>query len=436
MREIPLDPDTLRRLYHDENKTMDEIAAMLECTKSTISAKFHQYGIKARSRRVDIPKKVLEERYVKNEESAESIAGDLGTSISLVCKRLKEYGLPVRGNRIPIPVSRDELEGMYIGQNMTIQQISDKTGVSKNLVHANLKRLDIPLRPDNSARRVNNIPKKDLEDMYVRQVCHVDEIGKKFGVSKYAVYRQLAEYGIPRRRTRTIQRTTISKETLKCMHLDEEMSAAQIARELNCSQVTVWQKLRKHGIRVRGRNLDRVLTKDRLVRLYDKEKKSAKELGRMFKCDPATIHAYRRKFGIPVHRDYSRPEYEEKRRLRNLGMERLAEMRRWLGNKCQVCGRTERLSVHHMWYLQSGDTTYKKYPRGAKYLYHIALYPIVRSDTDRFKLLCSPCHSIAGLFQSMEPESRRRMLAEIGTQNQLRVKYPTRYEDIARSAGK
>ena len=418
-------------MYHVENKTMEEIAAKFGCTKTTISAKFRQYGIKAKPRKIDIPKRILEERYVQNKEPPKSIAKDYGCSWGLVYRKLKEHGLLVHGRRIPIPISRAELEGMYVRQGMTAKKISDKTGIPLHLIQSNLTRFNIPIRPDNATKRVNKIPKKDLEDMYARQGCRVDEIGEKFGVSRYAVYRQLDEYGIPRRNSGTVRRTMFSKETLRRMHVDERKSAAQIARELNCNQVTIWKKLNEYGIKVRGRNLGKILTKDILIQLYSVKNKSSKELGKMFNCDTATIHAYLKKFGIQIHRDYSSREYEEKRRRRKLGLSRFADIKRRYRDRCQVCGRTENLLIHHMWYLQSDKGKVdKNYTTGNKHEYYNALYPAVQSDPDRFRLLCSSCHRIVGLFQSMKPESRKRMLSEIRTQIQLRKKHPTKYDDL------
>lgn len=430
MREIYIDSDKLRQLYYEENKTMEEIAIEFKCTKTTISEKFRQYGIKSKSRKINIPKKVLEKRYVQDKESAQSIAKDFNTTFELIYKRLKEYNLPVRGRRIPIPLSRAELGDMYTVQCMTIQQISAKTGISRDLIRGNLKRFNIPIRPDNATKRVNKIPKKDLEDMYVRQGCHVNEIGRKFEVSKYTVYRQLDEYDIPRRNSGTMPRTMFSKETLKRMHVNEKKSTVQISRELNCSEVTIWKKLKEFNIEIRGRNLGKILTKDKLTQLYSEENKSTKEIGNIFNCAPATIHAYLRKFDIPVHRNYSRPEYEKKRQLRKLGLDRFAEMKRWFGDRCHVCGRTDKLSIHHMWYLKSGDAVDKKYTTSDKHVYYNELYPLVKSEPDRFRLLCNTCHKIVGLFQSLNSESRKRMLVEAHTQNQMRIKYPTRYKDL------
>ena len=431
MQEIHIEPDTLRQMYHGDNKTMDEIAFEFGCSKTTISAKVRQYGIKVKSRKIDIPQKILKVRYVENSESAQSIAKDYKCSEGFVYHKLKEHNLPVRGRRISIPISRNELEDMYVRQKMTARKISNKTKIPLHLIQSNLTMYNIPLRPDNATKRVNKIPKKDLEDMYARQGCHVDTIGKKFGVSKYTVYRQLKEYGIPRHHSGTRQRTMIPKETLKHMHVNEQKSAAQIARELNCNEVTIWKKLKNYGIEVRGRNLGKILTKDKLEQLYGRQNTSTKRLGEMFNCHPATIHTYLRKFGIPIHRDYSSPEYEEKRRLRKLGLDRFAELKHMYGDKCQVCGRTERLSIHHMWYLQ-GDIVVKNYTTGNKHEYYITLYTIVKSELDRFRLLCNSCHRIVGLFQSMQPESRKRMLTEIRIQNHLRSKYPIKHNELVK----
>ena len=57
MQEIHIEPDTLRQMYRGDNKTMDEIAFEFGCSKTTISAKVRQYGIKVKSRKIDIPQK-------------------------------------------------------------------------------------------------------------------------------------------------------------------------------------------------------------------------------------------------------------------------------------------------------------------------------------------------------------------------------------------
>ena len=102
------------------------------------------------------------------------------------------------------------------------------------------------------------------------------------------------------------------------MHVNEQKSAAQIARELNCSEGTIWRKLKHYGIQARGRHLGKILTRDKLEQLYGRQNTSTKRLGEMFNCHPGTINTYLRKFGIPIRRGYSSPEYEEKRRLRKL----------------------------------------------------------------------------------------------------------------------
>ena len=128
----------------------------------------------------------------------------------------------------------------------------------------------------------------------------------------------------------------------------------------------------------------------------------------MFNCDPGTIHAYLTKFGIQIHRDYSSQEYEEKRRLRKLGLSRFADLKRQYGNRCQVCGRTENLLIHHMWYLQSDKgKVNKNYTTGNKYEYYNALYLAVQLEPDRFRLLCSSCHKDRGTIPVYEARVKK-----------------------------
>ena len=159
MREIRIEPDALRQMYHGDNKTMDEIAFEFGCSKRTISAKVRRYGIKVKSRKIDIPQKILKVRYVENGESAQSIAKDYKCSVGFVYHKLKEHNLPVRGRRISIPISRNELEDMYVRQVMTARKISHKTKIPLHLIKSNLTMHNIPLRPANAPKRVDKIPK-------------------------------------------------------------------------------------------------------------------------------------------------------------------------------------------------------------------------------------------------------------------------------------
>lgn len=381
-------------------------------------------------RRIEIQKDVLERLYVEERRSAPDIARDLGVKPNVVYSRLREYGIARRTRRIDLPVK--VLEQKYLAEKKTAAQIAKELGVDAALVTTNLHRAGIPVRPTNSRPRII-IPKEDLVRMYQKEGLTTSDIGRKLGCDPKLVWRRLKKYGIPRRNSGTVSRTILTKEALQRMYVDERKSAAMIARAMGCSDGTVLNRLKEYGFEIRGRNLGDVITREDLQRLYVDEGRSMKEIATMYKCHVGTMHAYRRKFGIPKRRDYSNKYYAQHRKIRPEGERLFAEMKDMLGGRCSACGRdSASLVIHHMYYLPD-DVIAKNYRKSKRYVYHIDLYPLVRDNPKRFRLLCSGCHRAIGLFYKFPAEGRARMLDTVRAMVGMRRDHPTRYRDLVRA---
>ena len=377
--------------------------------------------------RIDIPRDTLKRLYAKEGKTAEEIAKELGVKPNVVYGRLREHGIPRRTRRIDLPAK--VLEQKYVVEKKTTAEIAKELGVNASLVNANLHRAGILVRPTNNKQRVP-IPKEDLVRMYQKEGLTTSDIARKFGCNPSTVHRRLKKYGIPRRNSGTISRTIITKEALRRMYVDEGKSAAEIARETGCNDVTVLNRLRKHGFEIRGRNLKNIITKEDLQRLYVDEGLPLKDIAGIYKCHEGTIHTYRRKFGISKRRDYSDECYVQLRKLRLEGKQRFAEMKKMLGGRCSACGR-ERipLVIHHMYYLP-GDVISKNYSSSRQHMYHIDLYPLVRDNPGRFLLLCSGCHSTIGQFYEFPADARARMLDTVRDMVKMRRDNPTKHVDL------
>lgn len=380
-------------------------------------------------RRIEIPRDVLERLYAEERRSAPDIARELGVKPNVVYSRLREYGIARRTRRIDLPVK--VLEQKYLMEKKTAAQIAKELGVDAALVNTNLHRAGIPVRPTNSRPRII-IPKEDLVRMYQNEGMTISDIGRKLGCDPKLVWRRLKKYGIPRRNSGTISRTILTKETLRRMYVDERKSAAMIAREMGCSGGTVLNRLKEYGFEIRGQNLGNVITKEDLQRLYEDEGRSMKEIAKMYKCRENTIQAYRRKFGIPKRRDYSNKYYAQHRKMRPGGERLFAEMKEMLGGRCSACGRdSASLVIHHMYYLHD-DVISKNYRSSKQYVYYIDLYPLVRDNPKRFRLLCSGCHSAISLFHKVPAEGRARMLDAVRAMVGMRRDHPTKHADLVR----
>ena len=379
-------------------------------------------------RRIEIPRDVLEQKYVVEKKSAAEIARELGIKPNVVYSRLREYGIVRRTRRIDLPVK--VLEQKYVVEKKSAAEIARELGVDAMLVNTNLHRAGIPVRPTNNKPRII-IPKEDLARMYQNEGLTVSDIGGKLGCHPSLVWRRLKTYGIPRRNSGTVSRTIITKEALQRMYVDEQKSAAMIASEVGCNDVTVWNRLKEYGFEIRGRNLRNVITKEDLQRLYVDEGRPMKEIAEMYKCHEGTIQAYRRKLGIPKRRDYSDKYYTRHRKLRPEGKKRFAEMTEMLGDRCSVCGGTLRLVIHHMYYLPD-DVISENYRSSKQYVYHIDLYPLVCDNPKRFRLLCNGCHSVIGLFYTFSADAKERMLDTVKIMIDMRRDHPTKHTDLVK----
>lgn len=114
----------------------------------------------------------------------------------------------------------------------------------------------------------------------------------------------------------------IRKEFLEREYIDKQKTLEGIAREIGCSQATIFNRMRKYGIPTRDRcelfgKLGAEVAKERklpikrelLAKEYIEKNKSQEDIAKEFKCSPMTIHRRLKEYNILI-RDRS-----EQRRL-------------------------------------------------------------------------------------------------------------------------
>ena len=103
-RQTPGDrisPETLRRLYVIDHRTITSIAREFECSKKAISNLLEECEIEKRRKRFDdvLTKEFLTETYVDKETSAKKIAKTVDCSPYTVYKYLHQHGIRTREDR-------------------------------------------------------------------------------------------------------------------------------------------------------------------------------------------------------------------------------------------------------------------------------------------------------------------------------------------------
>lgn len=86
---------------------------------------------------------------------------------------------------------------------------------------------------------------------------------------------------------------------------------------------------------------------------------------------------------------------------------------------CYVCGckvSKRGMTVHHIWYLTSGEVYYKDYPENTsgRLEYYSALYPLIYNNPKRFMYLCNNCHHAVGRICRFG-EKKFKKLVEVRT---------------------
>ena len=239
----------LRELYENDKLTVWQIAPILGVSATTVSVYLKKFDIPVRQRKIIISTNLLKK--VQNGKlTVRQIAEKTGADITTVYDRLKEHGIKVPGRRIDLP--RDMLVKMYVNEKKTAAQIANELGVNRGLVFNNLKRYDISRRPTNSKKRIAEPDKQTLEQMYVNSRMRVPDIGKNLGCSKYTVYRCLKKYGIGRRKSGPLLKREITESELRRLYEVERWNTERIAEHFGVKPHSIWPRLRKYGIIVRG----------------------------------------------------------------------------------------------------------------------------------------------------------------------------------------
>lgn len=96
----------------------------------------------------------------------------------------------------------------------------------------------------------------------------------------------------------------ISKSELKKLYEKEKLAIVKISKLFNCSRNTIYRRLKKYSLNVRGKNYPKFIPKKRLEMLYSKHRLSAEEISKKYSCNLVTVLNRLKEYGIKV-REYS-----------------------------------------------------------------------------------------------------------------------------------
>lgn len=152
--KVTIKENLLNNLYLEKGLSIGSIAKVLKVSNNVIHNRLREFGIKVRSISEAkeiflISKEKLNDLYFDKKWSMDRIAKHFGCSRGTIIYRFRKYGLKSRGHlglRRPIMVDKNQLERLYHGRNLSLEQIAKCLHCSKGAIERKIQKFNIKLR--------------------------------------------------------------------------------------------------------------------------------------------------------------------------------------------------------------------------------------------------------------------------------------------------
>ncbi len=254
-------------LYEANGLSAAQVAQRLGCSYTWVLDTLRREGVAIRPRSwkpgqpaTGVSPDLIEKLYVGEGLEIEEVAARVGFAPGGVQSALRRLGIPLRSRRrIPVPVTAtaEELAAMYVDRRLSDQEIAERLGTTAYQVCLRRRELGVhrPASPPPHPPPVVAPPPRMLDGLYVEQGLTLVEIARRYHTSAPVVRGWLETAGIPvARRTTRATRRLLPREPLGELYVGAEMTAPQVAAELDASPQLVRRSLHDHGIPVRPGN--------------------------------------------------------------------------------------------------------------------------------------------------------------------------------------
>lgn len=186
--------------------------------------------------------------------------------------------------------SDQEIQDLYVNQKFTLEQISKKFGVSKTYIFRKVKKLG--LKP-NDHKSISPPSKEDLISLYEIKKNNTIEIAKIYNVSRVTVGKWLRNYNIKTRKIFDPIPVPPKKE-LQSLFIDMKKTMSDIAKIYGVDRNLVSKWLSSEGVALY------VPSKDLLEDLYIKNKLTLKQIGSIYDVSRMTVARWFNTYGIQI----------------------------------------------------------------------------------------------------------------------------------------
>lgn len=271
-------------------------------------------------------------------------------------------------------------------EGKTMSEISSLLGdCSYSTINRILHKNGVSIRskgdsPENNYRKNPNL-KQDIEnvdrlsELYERNVP-VNDIAKELNISPKAVRRKAAEIGL--KRTKSMMARDFynpANDALMIQMYENGKSTTEIAKEIGITHRSVQNHLKHCGVKLRtnseshftknNKDFPKELTDfETVYDIYVSRRTSKSDMAKMLGVSPNVVDRVLREFGIrkrdsseskigisagAKHPNWKGGRITLYKRLREyFSTNQVRKVLKRDGNKCQICGDTHKLQVHHI----------------------------------------------------------------------------------------
>jgi biotin operon repressor len=198
-------------------------------------------------------------------------------------------------------VTKEKLIKLYIDNpDTTLQSVADKLGASRSAVMNAMRRYGLESRNTAGKPKVEIFELSDkawLEQKYINEDLSADNIGKLLNCSETKVLNAIRKHNI----IKEVKYPELKdKEWLKKKYVDENLSGQQIGELLGCTKYPVLRALRKHGLgaRVHSSKYPQLNDKEWLHDQYIAQGKSVKQIANDVGAHVGGVHSALTHMGI------------------------------------------------------------------------------------------------------------------------------------------
>ena len=189
-RRVSIDRTTLEQLYVTEGKSEKEIGAIMNRDPRTVLRLLRDHNMPLRKRlthRDRISPETLRRMYVTDHRSITSIYREFECTAQAISGLLSEYGIEKRNSRLDRILTKEFLTEMYVSKAMSAKKIAKRVGCGASAVYGRIRLHGIPTRKDHSAeygsfltrcRTEGRRRRREIVDMMGGRcdICHRDEV--------------------------------------------------------------------------------------------------------------------------------------------------------------------------------------------------------------------------------------------------------------------